>query len=445
MPEPKIRYCRTSDGVAIAYTVVGEGPPLLYARRFMAPGVDDELTFSFSQWGPLARVRSVVLWDMRGTGLSEVVPQASFDDWIHDMEAVVAALGVDRVDLGAELTPCHFAIAFAARHPDKVGRVVLWNPTHAGFSPRTRQPAWLRELAGIDWDAFADVSTHRMFGWRRAEAGARFAERLRKNFTRESYERTMDAVESVDTCHLAPSVRAPVLVVADESFFMPHEESQAERHTFIRKLAADIPAAELAVIKPGDVEGSGRTAVRFLEPSAGEPDEEAAGGGTAGATAVIMFADIADSTALTESLGDAAFREKARALDDALRATVRANGGAVIDAKTLGDGILATFPAASQAIAAGLRCAEEGSNAGLPLHVGLHAGDVIRESDNVFGGAVNIAARISSLAQPGEVLVSRTVADLGRTSAGVTFEDRGEPELKGVAEPVRVYAVHREA
>jgi class 3 adenylate cyclase len=69
---------------------------------------------------------------------------------------------------------------------------------------------------------------------------------------------------------------------------------------------------------------------------------------------------------------------------------------------------------------------------------------VIREQDNVFGGAVNIAARISSLAQPGEVLVSRTVADLGRTSAGVAFEDRGEHELKGVAEPQRVFAVHRE-
>ena len=76
---------------------------------------------------------------------------------------------------------------------------------------------------------------------------------------------------------------------------------------------------------------------------------------TPAGTAIILFADIADSTALTERLGDAAFREKARALDDALRIAVRDNGGAVIDAKTLGDGILATFPAASQAIAAALR------------------------------------------------------------------------------------------
>lgn len=83
---------------------------------------------------------------------------------------------------------------------------------------------------------------------------------------------------------------------------------------------------------------------------------------------------------------------------------------------------------------------------GLALHLGLHAGDVIRESDpdgrsNVFGGAVNIAARISGLSAPGEVLVSDTVRSLARTSAGVTFEGRGEQSLKGVGEPMRVFAV----
>jgi class 3 adenylate cyclase len=66
---------------------------------------------------------------------------------------------------------------------------------------------------------------------------------------------------------------------------------------------------------------------------------------------------------------------------------------------------------------------------------------VIREDNNVYGGAVNVAARISSLSAPGDVLVSETVRSLARTSAGVTFEDRGEQSLKGVCEPVRVWAV----
>ncbi|MDP3768900.1 MAG: adenylate/guanylate cyclase domain-containing protein [Dehalococcoidia bacterium] len=75
------------------------------------------------------------------------------------------------------------------------------------------------------------------------------------------------------------------------------------------------------------------------------------------------------------------------------------------------------------------------------MHLGVHAGDVIREGNNVHGGAVQVAARVASTAAPGEVLVSQTVRDLARTSADVLFEDRGERALKGVGEPVRLYEV----
>jgi class 3 adenylate cyclase len=77
----------------------------------------------------------------------------------------------------------------------------------------------------------------------------------------------------------------------------------------------------------------------------------------------------------------------------------------------------------------------------LLLHIGIHAGDVIREANNVYGGAVNIAARVAGEAAAGETLVSGTVRELARTSAGVSFEDRGERELKGVGDSVRVWAV----
>jgi len=156
--------------------------------------------------------------------------------------------------------------------------------------------------------------------------------------------------------------------------------------------------------------------------------------------------DIVDSTALTERLGDAAFRAKARDLDASLRAIIREHTGTPIEGKLLGDGVLAVFTSARQAIEAALACGRAGDEAGLPLHLGLHAGDVIRESDpdgrsNVYGGAVNIASRISALSVSGEVLVSDTVRSLARTSAGVRFEALGEQALKGVGEPVRVWAV----
>jgi class 3 adenylate cyclase/pSer/pThr/pTyr-binding forkhead associated (FHA) protein len=200
-------------------------------------------------------------------------------------------------------------------------------------------------------------------------------------------------------------------------------------HRLKQKLDASVPGAVVAIAGVGykldaDAAVSGEMA------GVGEHD-----------TAIIMFSDIADSTALTERLGDAAFRERARALDALLRETVTAHDGRAIEGRLLGDGMLAVFSSARRAIEAALRIAACGDEVGLPLHVGLHAGDVIREEANVFGGAVNIAARVSGLASPGEVLVSATVRDLGRTSATVAFVDRGEHQLKGVAEAVRVWSV----
>jgi class 3 adenylate cyclase len=101
--------------------------------------------------------------------------------------------------------------------------------------------------------------------------------------------------------------------------------------------------------------------------------------------------------------------------------------------------VLAIFGAARDALQAALECASAGRAASLPLHVGMHAGDVIRERGDVHGGAVNVAARIAAAAHADEVLVSEVVRALARTSAGVAFTDRGAHELKGVSEPQRLF------
>ncbi len=211
-----------------------------------------------------------------------------------------------------------------------------------------------------------------------------------------------------------------------------------------RKLASQIPDARLVVVDGGSGDiGEGtddiiRATGEFLGFETAGPAPVAP---TGSGTAIILFADIANSTSLTEELGDAAFREKARALDTALRDAISSAGGTAIEGKLLGDGVLATFGAAREAIACAQACHSAGGDVGLQLHVGIHAGDVIREDNNVFGGAVNVAARISDASEAGETLVSGTVRDLARTSAGVTFEDKGERELKGVSDAVRVWAV----
>ncbi|HSP54985.1 MAG TPA: adenylate/guanylate cyclase domain-containing protein, partial [Dehalococcoidia bacterium] len=243
-----------------------------------------------------------------------------------------------------------------------------------------------------------------------------------------------------DASDAARSITAPTLV-------MKHAGVQYVTMEMTRDLVALIPNAHLAVIEglwADNVEATVHRIVAFLNP---EADSHARMAELPHGTAVILFADIVDSTALTERLGDAAFRDKARDLDITLRTTIRDLAGTPIEGKLLGDGVLAVFSSARQAIEAALACARSGDDAGLPLHLGLHAGDVIREEGNVYGGAVNIAARISGLSAPGEVLVSETVRSLARTSAGPSvegFEDRGEQALKGVGELVRVWLV-REA
>lgn len=158
-------------------------------------------------------------------------------------------------------------------------------------------------------------------------------------------------------------------------------------------------------------------------------------------TAVILFTDIADSTALTERLGDAAYVAKAGEFERTVRQAVRDCNGEDIEGVTLGDGVLAVFSSGTQAIDGAIRAHECAREAGFRLHVGIHAGDVLRTGSAVHGGAVNIAARVCDAAPPGETLVSDTVRSLARSSTSVQFVDRGLHQFKGVSDPHHVFAV----
>src|SRR5207249_12022775 len=261
----------------------------------------------------------------------------------------------------------------------------------------------------------------------------RFAEHIRAAVDREALQLAFSAQtdEAWNVSHLLDQITIPTLVMHNRSNrFLSPQVGQ--------RIAAGISDARFRLID--DVTYA--EVPSLIEEFIRETSEPVAAATTLpSGTAVILFADIADSTALTERLGDTAFRTKARELDATLRTVIREHNGTPIEGKLLGDGVLAVFTSARQAIEAALACARSGGDAGLPLHLGLHAGDVIREEDNVYGGAVNIASRIAGLSAVGEVLVSETVRSLARTSAGVAFEDRGDQRLKGVADAVGVWAV----
>jgi class 3 adenylate cyclase len=445
--EPQIRYARTSDGVNIAYNVSGRGPALVSMPD--GPWNHCEL-----MWQPpegrrwleaLGRRRTVICYDGRGSGLSERdVARFSVETMVLDLEAVVSEVGLDRFAIFAITAAAAPAITYAVSHSQNVSHLMLWHcaarSTEWMTAPQNRA---LGQLPAADWVLFTETAARFALGFAQDEAAQGVAGVLRACVTPETMLNMYDAIQQFDVAHLLPAITAPTLVLHRRDFrWTPLAAA--------RELAASIPGARLIVF-----EGSGgapfventEAVVAAIDEFMGlgkgsEPARPGVDAGTAAAlVAVILFADVVDSTGLTERLGDAAFRDKARDLDAALRAIIRDSAGTPIEGKLLGDGVLATFTSARQAIEAALACGRAGDEGGLPLHLGLHAGDVIREEGNVFGGAVNVAARISGLSAPGEVLVSDIVRELARTSAGVAFEDAGERLLKGVGEPVRVWTV----
>jgi class 3 adenylate cyclase len=159
----------------------------------------------------------------------------------------------------------------------------------------------------------------------------------------------------------------------------------------------------------------------------------------------ILFTDIADSTALTQKLGDEGAMELVRSHDDAVRTALRANGGREV--KHTGDGIMAAFHSTASAVrcAAAIqveiaRLAGKGSAHPLRVRIGLAAGEPLEQHGDLFGTAVQLAARLCARAEPGGILVSNVVVELC-AGKGFRFEDGGEVELKGFDRPARVHSV----
>jgi class 3 adenylate cyclase len=437
--EPQIQYVKTRDGVNIACYAMGNGPPMLLCRLPMSH-VQAEWRFASNrrQYEMIARAATLIRFDHRGWGASDRdVADVSLAAYASDIEAVIDALvgGPARI-VATDTFDSAIAVAYAAAHPERVEQLVLTNATVRATPEFRKFGAQFDKIVAMgdaDWEFASESATRFAMGWGDEEAARETAALFRESVSPAFFLRFAGEYLTWDIGDLLPRVTAPVLLVHNTDDVTISEETT-------REMATLLPDARIAL-------NSGATVyerMRRREAVVAEflfGIQLPASPRIMTATAVILFLDIADSTSITERIGDAAFRDRARGLDAVLRSAILDRAGTPIDGTLLGDGVLATFSSARDAIRAAERCSGAGTEAGLPLHAGIHAGDVIREADNVFGGAVNVAARISALSAAGEVLVSDVVRGLARTSSGVEFEDRGEHALKGVSEPQRVFAV----
>ena len=443
--EPRIQYAQTADGVSIAFWTLGEGVP--FVEMPTIPVSHIQMEWQFPEWRrwyeSLARTRMMVRYDCRGAGLSDRdVSDFSLDAYALDLEAVVDRLGLESFVL---LSPIHsgpVAIAYAARHPERVSYLVLWHSwavTHDAASPQLRALAQLRDT---DWHVYSEAVAHTLLGWSEGEPAHRYAELMRECIAQETMRAALVASGGFDVTALLPQVKAPTLVL--------HRRQLSWLSVDVaRGLASRIPNARLSLLEGesgaiflGDTAAALRAVNQFM--GEGEEAEVWAEPPAAGAVHTILFTDVEGSTALTQRLGDAKAREVLRAHERIVREALRAHGGSEV--KTLGDGFMASFSSGTRALECAIAMqrafAEHNESAEEPLRVriGLNAGEPIAEERDLFGMTVILAARIAAKAAGGEILAANVVRELA-AGKGFLFSDQGEVALRGFEDPVRLYEV----
>jgi class 3 adenylate cyclase len=449
--EPRIQYAQTSDGVSIAFYTLGDGMPLVYLPDIPLTYIQMECQLpGFRRWNErLAQKRMLVRYDGRGWGLSERdVTDYSLDVLMLDLEGVVDRLSLERFALLGGLQMGPVAIAYAARKPERVSHLILWcswaRASDFYTSPRLRA---LRELLEKDWELYTETMAHVLMGFSQGEPAHQAAELYRESVTRQALRATVAAFREFDVTDLLPRVRAPTLVLHRRQVRLFDVDVASH-------LASHIPDARLLlqqgdILSPylGDMEAVASAIDEFL----GEGEEGAAAAPEpsrqAGGLVTILFTDVEGSTAVTQRLGDAKAREVLREHEHIVREALRAHGGSEV--KTMGDGFMASFSSATEAlecaIAMQLAFAAHNESAEEPIRVriGLNAGEPIAEEKDLFGTAVQLAARICAHAEPDEILTSDLIKGLA-AGKGFLFADRGDVALRGFDDLVRLFEVRWE-
>jgi class 3 adenylate cyclase len=447
--EPRIQYAKTKDGVSIALTTHGEGMPLVWM-----PGVVSHVQMEWQipmgrQWlEALAQKRMLVRYDRRGSGLSErEVTDYSLDAHVLDLEAVVDRLGLESFALFAPAFLGLVAVAYATHHPERVSRLILWCSLSRGSDNwRSSRAQAFRAIRVTDWELYTESLVDLGMGLRLGEEERRAAAAfIREAVTWESYKAFMEAAEAFDVTDLLPTVRPPTLVLHRRELAFP-EVGVA------RELASRIPDARLVLLEGTSIMpflGDMDAVLAAIDEFLGEGEEAAAAPKVGEGLQTILFTDVEGSTALTQRLGDARAREVLREHERMVREALKAHGGAEV--KTMGDGFMASFSSATRALESAIAMQRafaehnESAEESIRVRIGLNAGEPIAEDDpdgrsDLFGTAVNEAARITAAAQGGEILVANVVRELAK-GKDFQFADRGDVALKGFDEPVRLYEV----
>jgi pimeloyl-ACP methyl ester carboxylesterase len=438
--KPETRYMRSGD-VTLAYQVVGDGPRDVVLVSGWVSNLDVfwEEPRAERFLTRLASVGRLIMFDKRGTGLSDrVSDMPTLETRMDDVRAVMDAARSTRAALVGYSEGGPMSALFAATYPERTTALVMigsfsrrlwapdypWGPTRGDYEQAIEQYAadWGGPV-GLDIRAPTLSGDTRFRDW--------WARLLRSGASPGANRALMRMNLEIDVRHVLPAVRVPTLIVHNDG----DRSSPVE---FSRYMAGRIPGAKYVELRSDDHLPFAGNADAILDEveefltgvrRGPEPDR---------VLATVMFTDIVDATRRASELGDRRWGELLGAHHGLVREELARFRGREID--TAGDGFLASFDGPARAVRAAAAITHGVRRLGLEVRAGLHTGECEMMGGKLGGVAVHIGARIAAQAGAGEVLVSSTVKDLVAGS-GLRFADRGLQSLKGLPGEWRIFAV----
>jgi class 3 adenylate cyclase len=437
---PPARYARAGE-VSIAYQVMGAGPDVVLVSGMLnnieASWQDPGFADGYRRIASFARLIS---FDKRGTGMSDRLPDGpslGLDEQMDDIRAVMDAADTERAVLLGQADGVPAATLFASTFPERVSGLVVYGAS-ARILP---EDGYVAALPVEAWDQVFDTFEAR---WGNPDEPAAIelitpsrvddpewrlivARMQRVTMSPRAARDYLRGTTALDIREVLPAVSVPTLVLQRAGDLI-YPAVQA-------RWFADHVAGARYVEIPGSDHFSIEHTVDELEEFV---TGHRGGGEPASALVTILFTDIVESTRTAAALGDRTWGELLDRHDAMVRRQLGRYRGQEV--KHTGDGFLATFDGPARAIEAA-RAIRDGSGAlDMEIRAGLHTGVVELRGPDISGTAVNIAARVQACAQPSEVLVSRTLADL-LAGSNFKFSDRGSHELKGVTGAWQLYAI----
>jgi class 3 adenylate cyclase/pimeloyl-ACP methyl ester carboxylesterase len=431
--EIDIRYAR-NGGVAIAYHVLGDGEnDLVYVPDYVS-----NLVYAWKSrywrefYERLARSFRLILFDKRGTGLSDHGPHfAALETRMEDLRAVLDDAGSERPVVFGSHEGAGMACLYAASYPERTRALVLFHPV---ADVKVDDPEMQRELADLrdGWGTRA-YSDQLLRGgcptlYAREEDREWFANWLRVGASPAVAYALNRAFVETDLDSVLPAVQAPTLVLYRRTPLWPTEEWSLGVATRIRSAQAmrvsgdDYFGIFLSLDIADEIE-------RFVAGEQGLQVPESV-------LTTVLFTDLVGSTEKAAKLGDREWRDLLLRHHAIVRRELARFRGEEQD--TAGDGFFATFDGPARAIRCAQALIEGVRELGLEIRAGVHTGECELQDGKPTGLAVNIGARVAAEALAGEILVTSTVRDLV-AGTGLAFDDRGDCELKGIPSSRHLY------